>query len=272
MIEISAETIALIKSISLAAWIGFLLVAERLWPMAERVGGWSRVFRNAGLGVLNGVFSKFAVLPITLTAASMSLGWRPEEFQVGWWILVDLLILDCWIYFWHRINHQIPFLWRFHQVHHLDDFLDASSAVRFHFGEVILSALVRAVVIIALDIPFTTVVIAETLILASAAFQHSNLRLPAGLEKALSYVVVTPSIHWIHHHAVRHDTDSNYANLLSVWDRLFGTRSETLRTRELTIGLENDQDVALPALLLKPLQSPGSSGGSASSRGPESDR
>ena len=141
-------------------------------------------------------------------------------------------------------------------MHHLDETLDASSALRFHFGEVLLSSLVRAVVIFAAGVPFTSVVVFETVLALSAIFHHSNLRLPGWLERPLSFVIVTPSIHWVHHHAIRADTDSNYAAGLSVWDRLFGSRSATIRTAEMPIGVEGRRERDLPGLLKRPLDAP----------------
>ena len=142
-------------------------------------------------------------------------------------LVFDLLVLDFWIYWWHRANHRVPFLWRFHEVHHLDQFLDVTTAVRFHLGEVLLSAIVRGAIIIILAVPSMSVVIFETALLLATMFHHSNMKLPAGLERALSWLVVTPSTHWVHHHALRRDTDSNYATVLSIWDKLFASRSPT---------------------------------------------
>ena len=76
---------------------------------------------------------------------------------------LDLLLLDCWIYWWHRINHRLPLLWRFHEVHHLDEMLDTTSALRFHFGEVVLSSFVRAGLIFMLAMPLASVVVFEVL-------------------------------------------------------------------------------------------------------------
>src|SRR5262249_7199489 len=149
----------------------------------------------------------------------------------------DLLLLDFLIYWWHRANHRVPFLWRFHEVHHLDRFLDVTSGVRFHFGEVILSALARAGVIALFAIPLSSVLSFEALLLVATGFHHSDLKLPPSLERALSWIVVTPSIHWVHHHRVRSDTDSNYSTILSLWDRLFASRSQTRRTPEMEIGV-----------------------------------
>ena len=95
---------------------------------------------------------------------------------------------------------------------------------------------------------------AETIVLIGAIFHHSNLALPPGLEKLLSWVIVTPSIHWVHHHAIRKDTDSNYATFLSVWDRLFGSRSPTQRWAEMPIGVEKRHDEGLAGLLIRPFR------------------
>ena len=146
----------------------------------------------------------------------------------------------------------MPLLWRFHQVHHLDELLDTTSAVRFHFGEVVLSALARALVIILLDLSLLAVIVFEALILTGAIFHHSAARIPARLERALASVIVTPSIHWVHHHAIRADTDSNYGTIFSFWDRLFRSRSATARFAGMKIGVERMRDRPLLRLLAAP--------------------
>jgi sterol desaturase/sphingolipid hydroxylase (fatty acid hydroxylase superfamily) len=168
-------------------------------------------------------------------------------------LALDILVLDFWIYWWHRANHEIPVLWRFHEVHHLDRFLDTTSAVRFHFGEVLLSAGVRAAVILALGIPITSVVVFETLVLLSALFHHSNIRVPPRLERALATVIITPSIHWVHHHRKRVDTDSNYGTIFSFWDRLFASRSRTPRRPGMAIGVEGREEKGIAGLLARPI-------------------
>ncbi|MDF1794015.1 MAG: sterol desaturase family protein [Thalassobaculaceae bacterium] len=246
------QTLTVAKGLAVAVWILLILTAERAAPAVSRRGGWPRVLRNAGLFAVNIGLSRLAVIPITVFATGMTLDWRPAWLDGGWVLLADLVLLDLWIYFWHRANHMVPFLWRFHEIHHLDEFLDASSAVRFHAGEVLMSAAVRAGVIILLDVPLASVLAFETLVLIAAVFQHSNVRLPAGLERALSMVIVTPSIHWVHHHAVRADTDSNYGTTLSLWDRIFATLSPTPRTAEMEIGVERAHDGGFLALLVRP--------------------
>ncbi|MBI1252571.1 MAG: sterol desaturase family protein [Alphaproteobacteria bacterium] len=181
--------------------------------------------------------------------------WTRPNAANGWIGLgADLLILDLWAYVWHRLNHAWPLLWRFHQVHHRDEFLDATSAVRFHPGEVLISAVARAPIIILTDISFISVLAFETLVLLAAVFHHSNARLPPRIETALCIFVVTPSHHWVHHHAQRADTDSNYGTVLTMWDRLFGSLSATRRSPDMTIGVEGQRDAPLLALAALPFR------------------
>ena len=226
-----------------------LLVRRR----GSSTAAWRRLGRNLGLFGLNLLLSPLLVLPLTAWADGFSLGLRPA-FLVGTAGLVaDLLLLDLWIYWWHRANHELPFLWRFHAVHHYDELLDTSTAVRFHFGEVALSALARAGVIVLLDAPLASVVLFEGLVLTAAIFHHSDARVPSGAERLLSRLIVTPSIHWVHHHARRADTDSNYGTIFSFWDPLFRSRSRTARTAAMPIGVEGARDRPLLALLGAPL-------------------
>ncbi|MBI1205790.1 MAG: sterol desaturase family protein [Azospirillum sp.] len=247
------------KTTVVAGGLALLFLAERLlpaapWPSGDRFPGGARVLRNGALWLLNAGLSPLVVLPVTAWAATVAPGWRPAWWSGGAGLACDLVLLDCWLYWWHRANHELPLLWRFHQVHHLDPFLDSTSALRFHFGEVLLSAGVRALVIAVLAMPLSSVLVFETLVLLGALFHHSNLRLAPGVEKLLSRLVVTPSIHWVHHHAVRRDTDSNYATLFSLWDLLFGSRSPTRREAAMPIGIENQREPALPGLLLLPFR------------------
>ncbi len=249
------------KSLAVGAWLAALFLAERLAPAAPwpdrdpwSAGNWRRVLRNALLWAINLGLSPLVVLPLTAAAAAGAPPWRPDWWQ-GWpGLALDLLLLDFLIYWWHRANHELPLLWRFHRVHHLDRFLDTSSALRFHFGEVLLSACARAAVVFALGFPFTSVLIFEGLLLGAAVFHHSNLRLPPAAERTLALVAVTPSIHWVHHHRVRRDTDSNYSTVLSVWDRLFGTLSSTPRDPGMPIGVEGQEEAGIAGLIARPFK------------------
>lgn len=244
----------LIKLSVLSLWLPLLAAMERARPSAKRPlkSDAPRLTRNLGLWLANTALSPLLTVPITALAASHAF-WARPDWALGWpFLLLDLLILDAWIYAWHRANHENPWLWRFHQVHHLDEFLDVSTGLRFHPLEVLLSALARAVLILALAIPLRAVLVYEVLVLASAAFHHSNLRIAPGLEAKLRWVIVTPSHHWVHHHALRRDTDSNYATMLTLWDRLFGSLSLTRRDALMPIGLEGAKDASLARLAILP--------------------
>lgn len=247
------------KTVIIAGWIALFFVAERLRPAAmvslDRAGRWRRLLSNGGLFGVNVGVSLLLVVPISLWAASVGPDWRVDYapwWQGGWGLLLDLILLDFLIYWWHRANHAVPYLWRFHEIHHLDETLDSTTAVRFHWGEVALSACARAVFIIIFDIPLESVLIFEIQVLLAAIFAHSNVRLPARLERAIGWVFVTPAIHWVHHHATRRDTDSNYGNLFSFWDRLCGSFSPNRRRLDMKIGVEREPERPFRHLILRP--------------------
>jgi sterol desaturase/sphingolipid hydroxylase (fatty acid hydroxylase superfamily) len=251
-----AQDLLAYKAAAVALWFAAFFGAEHLAPADRRgrgwPGGWRRLGRNAALWALNSALFVAAVGPLTAWAAGQGVLDRPA-WWTGWpGLALDLLLLDFLIYWWHRANHEFPLLWRFHAVHHLDRFLDTTTAVRFHWGEVLLSAGFRAVVVILLSVPLASILAFETLVLMAALFHHSNLRLPAPVEHVLRSVVITPGIHWVHHHRVRADTDSNYGTVLSVWDRLFASRSATPRSNGMAIGVEGAEERSLARLLLAP--------------------
>lgn len=213
-----------------------------------------RLIRNGALWLMLALLSPLIVLPMSAAVAEHSLWRRPDAWPVLAQLAVDILILDCWAYWLHRAYHESPLMRRLHLVHHFDERLDTTTAVRFHPGEVVLSAILRIAPISLLAIPFAHVVLFETLLLAASIFHHSNVRLPADLERHAARIVVTPSIHWVHHHRAAADTNSNYGAILSFWDSLFGTRSATKRFAGMPIGLGDLADKSLPLLLLAPFR------------------
>ncbi|MFC4351875.1 sterol desaturase family protein [Fodinicurvata halophila] len=268
--ELTTESLLAWKSLIVAGWFAAFFVLERFFPAApfpRPEGGRSltgvpgtlllsmgRVIRNLGLWVLNTGLAPLVVVPLSVWAAAHSLDWRPDWWSGAAGLALDLVLLDFLIYWWHRANHELPFLWRFHEVHHLDRFLDSSSALRFHFGEVLLSAMARAGVIILLGFPVSSILVFETLVLMATIFHHSNLRLPPRTERVLARLFITPSIHWVHHHARQRDTDSNYGTLFSFWDPLFASRSPTARDPVMPIGVEREDERPYASLLLRPFR------------------
>ncbi|HTI71815.1 MAG TPA: sterol desaturase family protein [Candidatus Limnocylindria bacterium] len=160
--------------------------------------------------------------------------WRMFTFPVPFTAIASLLLLDLWTYAWHRLNHALPFLWRFHRMHHSDLHMDVSTANRFHFGEIAFSSVLRIPLILILGLDFWQLVVYETALQFVVQLHHANVTLPRGWETVLSMILVTPMIHKIHHSRVPAETDSNYASLFSFWDRLFGS----FRRRESMEGIE----------------------------------
>ncbi len=167
------------------------------------------------------------------------------------------LILDLVIYLQHRLFHAVPMLWRLHRMHHSDVEFDFTTALRFHPAEILLSMLIKFAVIIAIGAPVAAVIVFEIVLNATAVFNHANVRLSPGLDRALRWFVVTPDMHRVHHSIHPEETDSNFGFNLPWWDRLLRSYRPTPRDghRDMTIGLEAFRDPdeqGLFALLLQP--------------------
>ena len=138
-------------------------------------------------------------------------------------ILISFLVLDWSIWFTHYLFHKIPFLWRVHSVHHADPDMDVTTAIRFHPVEILLSMAWKSIIILLLGAPAISVIIFEIVLNGGAMFNHTNIRLPALVEKVLRLFIVTPDMHRVHHSQRVEETDSNYGFSLSIWDRIFRT-------------------------------------------------
>lgn len=163
--------------------------------------------------------------------------------------MIGFLLLDFTFYYWHRLNHTLPFLWRFHNVHHIDVDLDVSTALRFHFGEITLSTLFRVLQLLVIGPSAGTFLIFETCFAVAAEFHHSNWRLPFRVERALNRVFVTPRMHGIHHSVIVQETDSNYSTIFSWWDRLNGSFRMITEAHTVTIGVAAYGDLADQGIL-----------------------
>lgn len=138
-------------------------------------------------------------------------------------LVAAVLLLDYTLYLWHVLTHRVAGLWRFHVVHHADLDLDTTTALRFHFGEMIISVIWRTAQIVVIGVSPDALRIWQALLLPSILFHHSNLRIPEELERHLSRIIVTPRLHGIHHSIVKKETNSNWSSGLTIWDRLHGT-------------------------------------------------
>ncbi|MBI2520820.1 MAG: sterol desaturase family protein [Bdellovibrio sp.] len=174
-------------------------------------------------------------------------------------IIASLLALDYTLYLWHWMNHKIPFLWRFHNVHHVDLDLDVSTASRFHFGELIFSTGFRSGQIVLFGINPFMLILFETLITTAAQFHHSNIRLPFPFEKILNKILVTPRMHGIHHSIVQIETDSNFSTIFPFWDHLHRSIRLNIPQSEITIGVaayRDPKELGLFRTLLLPFSTP----------------
>jgi sterol desaturase/sphingolipid hydroxylase (fatty acid hydroxylase superfamily) len=174
-------------------------------------------------------------------------------------IAAGVLLLDYTLYLWHVAAHKVPLLWRFHQPHHADLDMDASTALRFHFGEMLASVPWRAGQVVAIGAGPLALSLWQTLVLVEILFHHSNVELPARTERWLSWIVVTPRMHAVHHSVVPEETDSNWSNLLSVWDWLHGTLRRDVMEAEITCGVPPYRDpavVTLPRVVVMPFAEP----------------
>jgi sterol desaturase/sphingolipid hydroxylase (fatty acid hydroxylase superfamily) len=163
-------------------------------------------------------------------------------------VVAGVLLLDYTLWWWHWLNHRVPLFWRFHLVHHVDRDLDASTALRFHFGEMSLSVVYRAMQVRLFGIDRETLALWQAMLFASIFFHHSNTDLPPETERLLSRVIVTPRMHGIHHSDYADETHSNWASLFSWWDMFHGTMRTDIPQEEIVIGVPAYDDAAAVTL------------------------
>jgi sterol desaturase/sphingolipid hydroxylase (fatty acid hydroxylase superfamily) len=204
-----------------------LLLVERWRPLRQaRFSKMRRLGVNAAMavGAAATVLALYPVVVLPMLAGGHGGTFGARRTPRRWaHAIAAFLSLDAMLWLWHVANHRLSFLWRFHAAHHLDGDLDVSTALRFHAGELALSTFVRAVQVRLLRIDARTLFAWELAVLLSIQFHHSNLRLAPKLERALSFVIATPRLHGLHHSVESAERNSNFANLLTLWDRLFGT-------------------------------------------------
>ena len=241
-----------------------MLVLESCFParkskLTKRV----RWLGNFSLLIISSVVARLlvpiGVTGIALYASSQGLGLFNNINLPNWLIItLSVLLLDLMIYWQHRIFHLVPMLWRFHKVHHADSHIDASTGLRFHPIEILLSILLKGLAVLLLGVPAIAVIIFEVALNGFALFNHANIRLPRWLEYPLRAILITQVLHRIHHSQVVEETNSNYGFSVSWWDRLFGSyKSQAKKSDEdLDIGLKSYKADNKTATLLSLLKMP----------------
>lgn len=230
-----------------------LYTVETFWPVRP----WHsprprRLLLHLGLAFFNSVLLRLTVAtPLAvLTVYVHQQGWGlapllglsglPE-------IIATVVVLDLGDYWWHRMNHRVGFLWRFHKAHHLDTHCDVTTALRFHPGELLLSGLVKATWILAWGPSLWGFAIFELMITAASQYHHSNIDLSDPVEPALRLIHVTPRMHASHHSAHTGSLNGNFSTVFSVWDRVFGTyvtpTPDHLAVQGLPYGRDRDLDL-----------------------------
>jgi len=220
-----------------------LFVLERLLPLRRRYSSLlPRVILNLVISA-----AAFAVAAILVRPGAIAaLSWATQKpfglvhllaLPPALGFIASFLLMDLTFYWWHLANHRIGFLWRFHNVHHIDPDLDVSTGFRFHFGEVAMSAAFRVVQVLLIGISMPAFAVYELVFQANTLFHHSNLRLPIRLERLLNKVLVTPRMHGIHHSQVQRETNSNYGVVFPWWDRVHRTLGLNIPQAEIAIGI-----------------------------------
>lgn len=245
-----------------------VLVAMALWEFAAprrrseipRLLRWSN---NLAIVAIDTFLVRliFPVLAVGLAIFAEQNGWGLfNVLETPAWlaIVLSVILFDLVIYLQHVMFHAVPALWRLHRMHHADLEFDATTGLRFHPAEILLSMALKLAVVAALGPPALAVLIFEVLLNATSIFNHSNVRIPARIDRILRLVVVTPDMHRVHHSIEEHETNSNFGFNLPWWDRLLGTyRAQPEKGHDgMTIGLDvfrTRRDLWLDRMLVQPV-------------------
>lgn len=255
------EKIFMIRALLGFGGVLFFLILEALAPYrpntVSKVKRWKTnitlsVFNSAAISLL------FAgqTIKISQDVTARQAGLLNMAGMPGWLkILATVIFMDLILYIWHFLNHKVPFLWRFHNVHHTDLNMDVSTAMRFHIGELSIFAVIKMPLLLFLGADVMGVVVFESLLLLAAQFHHSSLKAPGWFEKIFWVLFVPPSMHRIHHSVVIKERDTNFGTIFSFWDRMLGTFLDGVDQNKIRIGVgayQNPDRLKLHNLLIMP--------------------
>ncbi|MFO7764412.1 MAG: sterol desaturase family protein [Wenzhouxiangellaceae bacterium] len=220
-----------------------MFLLERRFPLRKaRRSLWPRVLVNVAITGVAVATAAITVRP----AVEHLLALSPQQ-NFGALALLELplaaefaiafLLFDWSFYWWHRLNHRVPLLWRFHNVHHVDPDLDVTTAFRFHAVEIGYSSAFRATQVLLIGPAAWMYFTYELVFQVATLFHHSNVKLPLRVERAVNRVFVTPRMHGVHHSHFHHETDSNYSTVLSWWDRLHRSLRLNVPQEAIRIGV-----------------------------------
>ena len=245
------------RVVLLIAGCAVLWSLESLVPLYRAgEGRLRRALPNAGLTVLL-LLTNLALSFLAAGVASYSASHRVGllfVLELPAWadVIAGIAALDLFAYIAHVLLHKAPLAWRFHRVHHSDEAVDVTTAFRQHPGETLWRVLWQLPAIALLGLPLWIVVLYLTISAANAQLEHANIRIPDRLDRWLRLLFVTPNMHKVHHSRLQPETDSNYANIFSIWDRLFGTYTSRMDFGALRYGLDDADDATFVGLLRMP--------------------
>jgi len=234
-------------------------IAPRRIPLKSKFKRW---ISNIGMQIIDVVVLRlfFPVFPFGGAVICAQRGWGLLNYcqiiqPVA--LIIGVLVLDFVIYLQHRMFHFVPIFWRVHMVHHTDEDIDVTTAVRFHPLEIILSLLIKFAAVAAIGASSLSVLIFEVLLNGASMFNHGNIRIPLAVDRIIRMVLVTPDMHRVHHSVIMRETNSNYGFSFSWWDRLLGTYKAQPQEGhdKMKIGLNgyhDDRSLKLSALLAMP--------------------
>ncbi len=236
------------RSLILVGGIALFWLIESAYPLVRFD---YRKWQHAGINIfftLTTILVNFVLAFILLKAADWTiandfgiLNWLPE-INIWLYTIVGLLLLDfIGAYLAHLTEHKTKLLWRFHLIHHTDTWIDTTSANRHHPGESVIRFVFTTLGVLIVGSPMWLVFLYQSLSVVFAQFTHANISLPPKIDRLLRWVIVSPDMHKVHHHYLLPYTDSNYGNIFSVWDRIFGTYKE-LPNAEIVYGVDTHMD------------------------------
>lgn len=203
----------------------FLLLQLVIPSRKPYQGRWLHMLSNIGLVGINNIMLAFLpIVPIIVSEYSMEQNFGLFQLiTLPFWMLmiIQVLLLDMVIYFQHRIFHKVDILWKLHSVHHIDPMLDVTSGLRFHPLEILISNFIKAFFVLIFGINPLSLIVFEISLNGLAMFNHSNIRLSKNVENIVSKILITPSLHTIHHSKIFKETNSNYGFSIILWDLIF---------------------------------------------------
>lgn len=242
----------LLENIRLYAFVlnsTLFFLLETVWEFKPQTESrWSHLMKNFGIAFSNGIIYgiSFAIAAdwIVRTTEQMNFGlmnWL--NLPLIWEIVLSLVILDLVIYIWHILLHRIPFLWRFHIVHHIDSRLDFSTGTRFHLGELIAMSLFHLPIFFLLGLSFEALILNQALMLVFTQFQHANVQIPSRIDNVLRKIMITTNFHQVHHSTKNQEFNSNYGTVLSCWDYLGKTYNPQRNIQSIETGIQKTPKV-----------------------------